>query len=91
VYVGRVMSLGEPTERQGPTQEISIVPVSSGYRDKDTLSVTLTNYYEDSDDTKDFYLTLKQDNIVSACEFVESLYEKSQKTKLNSPLKAVFS
>lgn len=76
VYVGRVISLGEPNEKQGLDQEISIIPIFSGYRDKDTLSLTLTNYYADKDDAKDSYLILKQDNIISACEFVESLYEK---------------
>lgn len=76
VYVGRVISLGEPNEKQGPDQEISIVPVFSGYRDKDTLSVILNNYYDNKEDSKDFYLILKQDNIISACEFVESLYKK---------------
>lgn len=76
VYVGRVISLGEPNERQGPDQEISIVPVFSGYRDKETLSVILKNCYANKDDTKDFYLILKQDSITSACEFVESLYKE---------------
>lgn len=81
VYVGRVISLGEPTEKQGPDQEISIVPVFSGYRDKDTLSVILNNSYDNKADAKDFYLILKQDNIVSACEFVESLYKKFSERK----------
>lgn len=79
VYVGRVISLGEPNEKQGPDQEISIVPVFSGYRDKDTLSVTLENSYANKGDTKDFYLILKQDSITSACEFVETLYENFSK------------
>lgn len=76
VYVGRVISLGEPNERQGPDQEISIVPVFSGYRDKDTLFVNLNTCYANNEDAKDVYLILKQENIVSACEFVESLYQK---------------
>ena len=76
VYVGRVISLGEPTEKQGPDQEISIVPIFSGYREKDSLSVNLNNSYPNNDDAKDVYLILKQENIVSACEFVESLYEQ---------------
>jgi len=46
VYVGRVIGLGEPNEKQGPDQEISIVPVFSGYRDKDTMSVILNHSYD---------------------------------------------
>lgn len=76
VYVGRVISLGEPNESEGPDQEISIVPVFSGYRDKDTLSVTLNTIYAGIEEVDDVYLVLKQDNIISACEFVESLYQK---------------
>lgn len=76
VYVGRVISLGEPNESEGSDQEISIVPVFSGYRDKDTLSVTLNTTYAGIEEIDDVYLVLKQDNIISACEFVESLYQK---------------
>jgi len=79
VYVGRVINLGEPNEKQGPGQEISIIPVFSGYRDKDTLAVTLNHRYANEDSAKDVYVVLKQDNIVSACEFVESLYEGFQR------------
>jgi len=81
VYVGRVISLGEPNESEGPDQEIAIVPVFSGYRDKDSLTVTLNTTYAGIDEVDDVYLVLKQDNIISACEFVESLYQKlSNKT-----------
>lgn len=76
VYVGRVISFGEPNENEGPDQEISIVPVFSGYRDKDTLTVTLNTSYAEIDEVDDIYLVLKQANIISACEFVESLYQK---------------
>ncbi len=32
---------------EGPNTEISIVPLLSGYRDKDTLAITFTNDYQD--------------------------------------------
>lgn len=83
VYVGRVISLGEPNESEGPDQEISIVPVFSGYRDKDSLSVTLNTTYAGIEEIDDVYLVLKQDNIISACEFVESLYQKFLSNKEN--------
>ncbi|WP_454843218.1 hypothetical protein [Rahnella aceris] len=50
VYVGIVNGLGEPNEKDGPNKEVSILPIMSGYRDKDTLSVFFTNDYDDTDD-----------------------------------------
>ncbi|HDL7206328.1 hypothetical protein [Yersinia enterocolitica] len=46
VYVGRVRVISEPNEKEGPNQEISITPLLSGYRDKDTLSIIFTNDYD---------------------------------------------
>lgn len=45
VYVGIINGSGEPTENQGPHQHISFVPLMSGYRNKDTQSVSFTNAY----------------------------------------------
>lgn len=45
VYVGIVNGIQEPTESEAPNQYISIFPIMSGYRDKDTLSITFTNSY----------------------------------------------
>ena len=45
VYVGMINKISEPNESDGPNQEISIVPVMSGYREKDTKRVTFTNDY----------------------------------------------
>ena len=73
VYVGRVINLGEPNEHTGPDQEILIVPVFSGYRDKDDMRLTLTTLYNTEEDIS---IILRQDNIVSVCEFIEPLYEK---------------
>lgn len=72
VYVGKVISLGEPSETSGMDQDVSIVPLMSGYRDKDTLKVTFTTYYEEVD--ADIYLSLRQDAIVSATEFDFAAY-----------------
>ncbi|WP_420246243.1 hypothetical protein [Citrobacter sedlakii] len=45
VYVGIVNGIQEPTESEAPNSYISIFPLMSGYRDKDTLSITFTNSY----------------------------------------------
>lgn len=86
VYVGIINQLGEPNEKDGPNQEISIVPIYSGYRDINTLSLKLTVKY----DTKDIFVVLKQDQIISACEFRESLYlqlNNGKTWKTNSEIK----
>ena len=49
VYVGKIISMGEPSETQGMDQDISIMPLMSGYRDKDTLRVNFTTDYEQVD------------------------------------------
>ena len=68
--------MGEPNESEGPDQEIAIVPAFSGYREKDTLKVVLITSYANVDEADDAYVVLKQDSIVSACKFSESLYQK---------------
>lgn len=50
VYVGIVNGLGEPNEKEEPNQYISILPIISGYRDKDTLKVILENEYKGLND-----------------------------------------
>lgn len=74
VYVGKVISLGEPSETSGIDQDVSIVPLMSGYRDKDTLKISFTTYYDEVD--ADIYLSLRQDAIVSATEFDFDAYCK---------------
>lgn len=74
VYVGRVLSMGEPNETEGADQEISFRPTLSGFRDKDTLTVTFTTHYEDIKSL--FTIILKQENIVSATEFEKEIYQQ---------------
>lgn len=45
VYVGVLAEISPPSEVLGPNEEIIIVPVLSGYRDKDTLRVVYTTDY----------------------------------------------
>lgn len=101
VYVGRVISLGEPNESEGMDQEITITPFISGHRDKDTLSVTLTTKY--SEISTDVALVLRQERIISATKFSEIIYSEflaqknqkapsSQQTNVNtSPITGALS
>ncbi|MEE4452333.1 hypothetical protein [Novosphingobium resinovorum] len=67
VYVGKIINLGEPSATTGMDQDIAIMPLMSGYRDKDTLKVTFTTFYEEVD--LGILISLRQDNILSATEF----------------------
>jgi len=87
VYVGKVINLGEPTETDGMNQGISIMPLLSGYRDKDTLKVKFTTDYKDGD--SDIYLTLRQDAILSVSEFSFDAYLKWNPQKRSFPKSAV--
>lgn len=79
VYVGKIISMGEPSETQGMDQDISIMPLMSGYRDKDTLQVTFTTDYGEVDD--EIYLSLRQEAIVSATEFNFEAYRTWQRSR----------
>lgn len=74
VYVGKVINLGEPSETSGMDQDISIIPLMSGYRNKDNLKVEFTTDYGEVE--ADIYLSLRQDSIVSATEFNFAAYQK---------------
>ncbi|WP_143733217.1 hypothetical protein [Candidatus Methylobacter oryzae] len=82
VYIGRVISLGEPNETEGMDQEIAITPYASGYRDKDSLNLVLTTKYKDI--SEDVSLILKQDKIISATHFSESVYDEFQHNQIHN-------
>ncbi|HFU2860266.1 TPA: hypothetical protein ACGQ50_003851 [Enterobacter cloacae] len=82
VYVGNVITMGEPNETEGPDQEIEFVPWMSGYRDKDTLNVTFTTDYKILN--QKVTLILRQDEILSATSFSIKHYEEFEKRKENA-------
>lgn len=69
VYVGVVNNMGEPNEIEGFDQEISLVPILSGYRDKDDLSVHWTTSYQEVDPDENLRIVIRQELIESASEF----------------------
>lgn len=73
VYVGKVLNLGEPNESEGQDQEVTIKPVVSGNRDKDSLKVDFNTHYNGLG--ADTYLIIRQDLITSACEFSFETYD----------------
>lgn len=74
VYVGVVISLGEPTENQGMDQEIKITPFLSGYRTKDTFEVYFNTAYIEID--SDIGLVIRQDKIVSVTHFDYPIFDE---------------
>jgi len=74
VYIGRVVSLGEPNESEGLDQEITITPYASGYRNKDDLRLEITTKYTEV--SSDISLTIRQDKIISATHFSQEIFEE---------------
>lgn len=79
IYIGTISSLGEPNESEGMDQEISLIPLMSGYRDKEKLTVNFTTFY-DSVDT-DLNIIIRQDQVLSASWFDFSVYKKLNTAK----------
>lgn len=67
VYVGFVMFIGVPTESEGMDHGFTLLPILSGYRDKDTLEVTFTTFYANTHCPPPILLI--QENVVSATRF----------------------
>lgn len=76
VYVGQVVSMGEPNETEGMDQEISILPHMSGYRDKDNLTVNFTTQYHDIDTSVEIKVTIRQELIESVSRFDFDVYQQ---------------
>ena len=75
VYVGTVVSMGEPNESEGMDQEISLLPSMSGYRDTETLAVTFNTHYSIIDKDIDIRVTIRQDLIESVSRFDYEVYK----------------
>lgn len=74
IYVGIVTSLGELSESNGMDQDISIVPLMSGYRDENTLKIKFVTYYKTID--TDLNTVIRQELIQTATHFDFKAYNK---------------
>mgnify|MGYP004717385369 CR=1 FL=1 len=83
VYVGAITSVSEPDEVNGLAEEFSIIPVYSGYRDKDSLSVKFNTFYKDVEagNNVDFTIHLKKENITSMTVFDYEIFSRFQPKK----------
>jgi hypothetical protein len=77
VYVGVLTEISPSSEVLGPNEEITIVPLVSGYRDKDTLKVIYTTDYAakaaENADISFSPVILRQSNIVSITTFSRAI------------------
>lgn len=69
VYIGYISEMGEPNENSFYAQELSIVPLLSGYRTPKKQRVKYTTDYEEIDPEEDIYLVIRRSNIVSVTQF----------------------
>lgn len=76
VYVGIVVFAGTPTESEGVDHGFTLVPILSGYRDKDTLEVTFSTHYTTRD--RPLPIMLIQEHVVSATRFDFTTWTRSQ-------------
>lgn len=82
VYVGYVLECAEPVQSAGARQEIVLLPLMSGYRDEQTLEVTITNYHH-KDSEEELNVILGQSEIVSSGEFNWTAFDDMQKKTAN--------
>lgn len=82
VFVGKVVSLGEPSEFEGMDQEIRLVPFLIGYQDKDTLAIHFHEAIPQSVRDAGRYVILRQAEIIAASEHsveeVAGMYTQGQ-------------
>ncbi|WP_426220805.1 hypothetical protein [Pseudomonas sp. DWRC2-2] len=83
VYVGIVLFAGTPTESEGVDHAFTLIPILSGYRDKDTLEVTLNTHYSTAANPPP--ITLIQENVVSATQFDFTLWNAVHTRKTRKP------
>lgn len=81
VYVCAIQRGAEPGEhnKHGEDQEVSVIPVKSGYRDKDTLEVYWTTYYDAI--AEKVTIVLRQADIVSASRYDVRMHEELVRSK----------
>lgn len=78
IYVGTISTLGEPNEAEGMDQEISIIPLLSGYRSTNKQKVKFSTDYQIID--SDLNIVIRQDKVITASWFDFDVYKQ-----LNSP------
>ncbi len=85
VYVGTISELGEPNESEGMDQEISIIPLMSGYRNRNEHRVNFVTDYQAVN--SDLNIVIRQDKVITASWFDFAIYSKLNPRKSPEPSK----
>jgi hypothetical protein len=86
IYVGIVNWLGEPNEIEGMDQEISIVPILSGYRDSKDKTVVFTTNYKYVANLDNPQVIIRQELIDTVSDFDIDVYAELAKQKKKQPI-----
>ncbi|WP_238565668.1 hypothetical protein WH390_07275 [Candidatus Arsenophonus nilaparvatae] len=82
IYIGIINALGEPNEKEGPNQYISILPILSGYRHKDDLNIVLKNEYVDLNNA-DTSIILPLKEITQVSWFDAKIYKQVENSNVS--------
>ncbi|RHH96557.1 hypothetical protein DW184_24670 [Enterobacter cloacae] len=81
VYVGVITRLSEPNESDGPIQEISLLPLMSGFREQESRRINFINNYINLGDT-DTHITIPRDEVTHASWFTQELHHRIDRNVL---------
>lgn len=79
IYVGYVVDCAEPFTTTGTNNEVTILPLMSGYQHNEDLQVEFTTYYYEQ--KKEIELILRQDEILTVSQFDWAAFESLKPTK----------
>lgn len=75
VYVGVITRLSEPNESDGPIQEISLLPLMSGFREQESRRINFINNYVNLGEA-DTHITIPRDEVTHASWFTQELHSQ---------------
>ena len=75
VYVGVITRLSEPNESDGPIQELSLLPLMSGFREQESRRINFINNYVNLGETET-HITIPRNEVTHASWFTEELHAR---------------
>lgn len=81
VYVGVITRLSEPNESDGPIQEISLLPLMSGFRETESRWINFINNYVSLGDT-DTHITIPRNEVTHASWFTQEVHRQVDRNVL---------
>ena len=72
VYVGKVSGLPTPHEKKGLDQDVSVIPIISGYRESESHQINFTTDYTEMQD-ESLGVVFKREDVFSVCVYSEEV------------------